>query len=105
MGVDTVSRRQYDLQFKNLETNEIYPEIIKNTTGSTAWANDNKTVFYARKDPVTLRSDKIYKHVLGTDDSEDELIFEEKDEAFWTFAYKSKSKRFIIIGSYSTLVY
>lgn len=102
-GVDTVSRRQYDIQFKNLETNEIYPEIIKNTTGSTAWANDNKTVFYARKDPVTLRSDKIFKHVLGTDDSEDELIFEENDEAFWTFAYKSKSKRFIIIGSYSTL--
>lgn len=102
-GVDTVSRRQYDIQFKDLETNEVYPEVIKNTTGSTAWANDNKTVFYARKDPVTLRSDKIFKHVLGTDVSEDELIFEENDEAFWTFAYKSKSKRFIIIGSYSTL--
>jgi len=102
-GVDTVSRRQYDIQFKNLETGEVYPEIIKNTTGSTAWTNDNKTVFYARKDPKTLRSDKIYKHVLGTDVSEDILIFEEKDEAFWAFAYKSKSKRFIIIGSYSTL--
>lgn len=102
-GVDTVSRRQYDIQFKNLETGSFYPELIKNTTGSTAWANDHKTVFYARKDPVTLRSDKIFKHVLGTDVSEDELIFEEKDEAFWTFAYKSKSKRFIIIGSYSTL--
>lgn len=102
-GVDTISRRQYDIQFKNLETGEFYPELIKNTTGSTAWANDHKTVFYARKDPVTLRSDKIFKHVLGTDVSEDELIFEEKDEAFWTFAYKSKSKRFIIIGSYSTL--
>lgn len=102
-GVDTVSRRQYDIQFKNLETGELYPEIIKNTTGSTAWANDNRTVFYARKDPLTLRSDKIYKHVLGTGVDEDVLIFEEKDEAFWTFAYKSKSKRFIIIGSYSTL--
>ncbi|MGI9531757.1 S9 family peptidase [Lutimonas sp.] len=102
-GVDTVSRRQYDIQFKNLETGALYPEIIKNTTGSTAWANDNKTVFYARKDPMTLRSDKIYKHVLGTEVSEDVLIFEENDEAFWTFAYKSKSKRFIIIGSYSTL--
>jgi oligopeptidase B len=102
-GVDTVSRRQYDIQFKNLETGEVYPEIIKNTTGSTAWANDNKTVFYAKKDPKTLRSDEIYKHVLGTDVSADELIFEEKDEAFWAFAYKSKSKRFIIIGSYSTL--
>ncbi len=102
-GVDTVSRRQYDIRFKNLETGEMYPEIIKNTTGSTAWTSDNKTVFYAKKDPKTLRSDEIFRHVLGTDVSEDELIYEEKDEAFWTFVYKSKSKRFIIIGSYSTL--
>jgi oligopeptidase B len=102
-GVDTVSRRQYDLRFKDLNTQELYPEIINNTSGSTAWANDNKTVFYAGKDPVTLRSDKIYRHVLGSDPSEDTLIYEEKEEAFWTFVYKSKSKRFIIIGSYSTL--
>ncbi len=102
-GIDTVSRRQYDLRFKNLETEEFYPEVIKNTTGGTAWANDHKTVFYTIKDPVTLRSDKIYRHVLGTDASEDQLIFEEKDEAFWAFVYKSKSKDFIIIGSYSTL--
>ncbi|UCE94693.1 MAG: S9 family peptidase, partial [Flavobacteriaceae bacterium] len=102
-GVDTISRRQYDIMFKNLENGTLFPEVIKNTTGSTAWANDNKTVFYAKKDPVTLRSDKIYKHVLGTDTSEDELVFEEKDETFWTFVYKSKSKKYIIIGSYSTL--
>jgi oligopeptidase B len=102
-GVDTISRRQYDIRFKNLETNELFPEIIQNTTGSTAWANDHKTVFYTRKDPVTLRSDKVYKHVLGTDVDEDVLIYEEKDETFWAFVYKSKSNKFIIIGSYSTL--
>lgn len=102
-GIDTVSRRQYDLRFKDLKTGDMYPEIIKNTTGNTAWANDHKTVFYTIKDPVTLRSDKIYKHVLGTDATNDELIFEEKDEAFWAFVYKSKSRDFIIIGSYSTL--
>ena len=102
-GIDTVSRRQYDIRFKNLENHELFPEVIKNTTGSTAWANDHKTVFYARKDPVTLRSDKIYKHVLGTDVAEDVLVFEEKDETFWTFVYKSKSNKYIIIGSYSTL--
>jgi oligopeptidase B len=102
-GIDTVSRRQYDLRFKNLETGDLYPEIIKNTTGNTAWANDHKTIFYTLKDPVTLRSDKIYKHILGTDVAGDELIYEEKDEAFWAFVYKSKSRDFIIIGSYSTL--
>lgn len=102
-GVDTVSRRQYDIRFKDLATETLFPEVILNTTGSTAWANDHKTVFYAKKDPVTLRSDKIFKHVLGTDVTEDQLIFEETDEAFWTFVYKSKSKDFIIIGSYSTV--
>ncbi len=102
-AVDTVSRRQYNLMFKNLETGEIYPEVIKNTTGGSAWAKDNKTIFYTKKDPVTLRSDKIYKHILGTDPSEDKLIFEEKDDTFGTFVYKTKSKKYIIIGSGSTL--
>jgi oligopeptidase B len=102
-GVDTISRRQYDLQFKNLETGKVYPEVIKNTTAGTAWANDNKTIFYTKKDPGTLRSDKIYKHILGTDSSKDLLIYEEKDDTFWTFVYKSKSKKYIIIGSYSTI--
>ncbi|MBD3725243.1 MAG: oligopeptidase B, partial [Flavobacteriaceae bacterium] len=58
-GIDTVSRRQYTIQVKNLETGEILPEKIENTTGGTAWATDNKTFFYTKKDPQTLRSDKI----------------------------------------------
>ena len=102
-GVDTVSRRQYTLQFKNLETGEIYPDKIENTTGSASWANDNKTVFYAKQDETTLRSDKIYRHVLGTNTSEDIEVFHEVDDTFGTFVYKTKSTRFMIIGSYSTV--
>ncbi len=102
-GTDTISRRQYHIQIKNLETGEIYTDKIDNTTGSAVWANDNKTLFYTKKDPVTLRSDKIYKHVLGHPSEEDELIFHEQDDTFNTFVYKSKSKKYIIIGSYSTL--
>ncbi len=102
-AVDTVSRRQYTLHFKNLETGEIYADKIDNTTGSATWANDNKTIFYTKKDPVTLRSEKIYKHVLGTDVSEDKLVYEEKDETFDVFVYKTKSKKYIVVGSYSTL--
>ena len=102
-GVDTVSRRQYVLQFKNLETGEVYPDKIENTTGSATWANDNKTVFYTKKNPVTLRSEKIYKHVLGTDAAEDKIVFDEKDETFDAFVYKTKSKKFIMVGSYSTV--
>ena len=102
-AVDTVGRRQYDLQFKNLNTGKIYPEVIKNTTGNSAWANDNRTVFYTKKDPVTLRSDKIYKHILGTDVADDVLIFEEKDDTFGTYVYKTKSDKYIIIGSYNSI--
>ena len=81
-GIDTVSRRQYTIQFKNLETGEIYPEKIEDTTGSAVWANDNKTVYYSRKDTETLRSNQVFKHVLGTDVSKDILVFQEDDETF-----------------------
>ncbi|WP_170137029.1 S9 family peptidase [Tenacibaculum gallaicum] len=102
-ATDTVSRRQYFIRIKNLETGKIYKDIIENTTGSSVWANDNKTLFYAKKDPVTLRSSKIYKHTLGSDASLDELVYEEKDDTFGAFVTKSKSKKYIIIGSYSTV--
>ena len=102
-AVDTISRRQYDIQFKNLETGNYYPEVIKNTTGSSAWSNDNKTIFYTKKDPVTLRSDKIYKHILGTDAADDVLIYEELDDTFGTAVYKTKSNKFIIIACYNSV--
>lgn len=102
-GVDTVSRRQYTLQVKNLETGEVLEDKIENTTGGGVWANDNETLFYTRKDPVTLRSDKIYKHKLGTPTSEDVLVFHEQDDTFSTFIYRTKSKKYLVIGSFSTL--
>lgn len=102
-GTDTISRRQYVIQVKNLETGELHEDKIDNTTGGSVWANDNKTFFYTKKDPVTLRSDKIYKHVLGTSSDDDELVFHETDETYNTYVYKSKSKKYIIIGSNSTL--
>ncbi|MDP2089588.1 MAG: S9 family peptidase [Flavobacteriaceae bacterium] len=102
-GVDKVSRRQFTLQFKNLVTGEIYPDKIENTTGGAVWASDNRTIFYTKKDPVTLRSDKIYQHVLGTDVSKDKLVYHEKDETFNTSVGITKSEKFIVIASYSTL--
>ncbi|WP_438273007.1 S9 family peptidase [Zobellia galactanivorans] len=102
-GVDTVSRRQYTIRIKNLETGEIYEDTIENTTGGSVWADDNKTLFYTKKDEVTLRSDKIMKHKFGTPAEEDVLVFHEKDDTFGTYVYKSKSKKYIYIGSYSTL--
>ena len=102
-AVDTVSRRQYVIKIKNLETGKILDDVITNTTGGSVWANDNKTLFYTKKDPVSLRSYRVYKHVLGTNESEDVVVFQEEDDTFGTFVTKTKSEKFIVVGSYSTL--
>jgi len=102
-STDYVSRRQYTLYVKNLKTGEIFQDKIKNTTGSITWANDNKTFFYVKKDPQTLRSFQVYKHILGTDSAQDQLVFEEKDETFSCFITKTKSKKYLLIGSSQTL--
>ncbi len=102
-STDVVSRRQYTIQIKNLITGEIYDDKIINTTGSATWANDNKTLFYTMKDEVTLRSCKVFKHKLHSDNKEDVEVYYEADETFNTFVYKTKSKKYIIIGSSSTL--
>ncbi|MEM1319488.1 MAG: S9 family peptidase [Bacteroidota bacterium] len=101
-GVDTLSRRIYTIRFKNLETGEMLEDQIPNTTGGAVWAADNKTIFYSVKDKA-LRSYKIFKHKLGTDAAADEEIFHEADETFGTFVYKTKSKKYIVIGSYQTV--
>jgi len=102
-GVDTVSRRQYTVYIKDLTTGELLMDVIPETTGGATWANDNKTLFYSKQDPQTLRSSMIYKHVLGTDASEDVLVFEEKDETFSCGIGKTKSKDYLMIGTYATL--
>jgi len=102
-GVDTVSRRKYTIYFKDLTTGELLPDQIPLTSGGATWANDNKTVFYALKDDVTLRSYKIMRHVLGKDVSADKEIYEEKDVTFSAYVYKTKSKRFLIIASSQTM--
>ena len=102
-SVDTISRRQYVIHIKNLKTGEVYKDAITNTNGGSVWANDNKTLFYTKKDPVSLRSYKVFKHVLGTDESEDVEVYHESDDTFGTFVTKTKSNKYLIIGSYSTL--
>ena len=102
-ATDTRGRRIYTLRFKNLETGEVLPDTIERVTGNHAWANDNRTIFYTRQDPETLRSYRVYRHVLGTPVTDDTLVYEEKDETFRCYVYKTKSQRFIVIGSSQTL--
>jgi oligopeptidase B len=100
---DTLSRRIYTIRFKDLATEEYLNDKIEGTAGSLVWANDNKTVFYVRKEEGTLRSHKIFKHVLGTDSENDEEVFHETDPTFNVGLGKSKSKKWIFIHSGSTV--
>lgn len=101
-STDNVSRRIYTINFKNLVTGEIFSDQILNTTGKAVWANDNEHVFYIRKDD-SLRAFQVYRHKLGTDASEDILIFHEEDDTFDVNVFKTKSLEYIFIASSSTI--
>lgn len=100
---DTVSRRLYTIRFRNLETGREYDEVLQNTTGEIVWANDNNTLFYVEKDTETLQERKVFRHILGTPQSADVLVYEEKDEEFSLTIDKTKSKKYIEIFANSTL--
>ncbi|MBT8244792.1 MAG: S9 family peptidase [Winogradskyella sp.] len=100
-GLDLTGRRNYTIYIKDLDTDKTETDKIVQTTGSSSWANDNKTLFYTKKDKKTLRAFQIYKHKLG--EIEDKLVFQEGDDTFGVAVYKSKSRKWIIIACYSTL--
>ena len=97
-STDNTGYRQYMLHVKDLRTGELLPERIERVT-SVVWAQDNKTLFYVTEDAVTKRSDKFYRHVLGTDKYE--LIYDEKDELFDIDAARSRDKQVIFLQSSS----
>ncbi len=100
---DHVGRRIYTIFFKDVETGELLPDRIEKVTGNLTWALDGKTLFYGRQDEETLRSYRIYKHVLGTDPANDTLVFEEKDDTFYSYVSRTKDKKYLVIGSYQTV--
>ncbi len=102
-GIDLVGRNQYEIHVKNLETGEIYKDKISNSEGDPVWANDNQTIFYTAKNPVTLLSEKIKRHKLGTDVATDKTVYAEKDESNYIGVGKTKSDKFILITSQGTL--
>lgn len=97
-STDNTGYRQYTLHVKNLKTGELLPERIERVD-NVAWATDNKTIFYVTEDAVTKRSDKFFRHVLGTEKFE--LIYEEKDELFDIGTQRSRDKAVIMLGAFS----
>ena len=100
---DVVGRRLYTIGFKNLDTGEWYPETIPETNGNLAWAEDGATLFYNKKDLTTLRPYQIWRHELGTDPADDVLVYQEDDDTFGVYVYKSKSRRYVIIGCHQSV--
>jgi oligopeptidase B len=100
---DSVGRRFFTVRFKDLTTGELLPDVIDSVTPNIAWANDNKTLFYTKQDPETLRSYRVYRHVLGTDPAQDVMVYEEADETFGVGVFRTKSKRYVMIAAYQTL--
>ena len=99
-GVDTVGRRFYTLRFIDLETGEEISERIDDVTPNFEWAGDSETVLYTKQHPETLRWQWIYRQRLDADDPH--LVFEETDETFYAFVYKSLSGKFLYLASGST---
>jgi oligopeptidase B len=102
-AVDTQGRRVHTTYFKNLKSGETLPDVLTEVTENLTWANDNKTLFYARQDATTLRAYQIWRHVLGTDPSHDQLVFQEDDETFVTYVFKTKTKKYLMVVSAQTL--
>jgi len=100
---DTVSRRQYTVHVRDLTTGKRERDEIANCSGAVVWANDNRTLFYIEKDPVTLLGFRVRRHLLGSDPATDPVVWEEKDSSFYTAIGKSKSGRFVRIVSESTV--
>jgi len=102
-GTDFVSRRLYTINFLDLSTGMLLPDVIENASGNTIWAADNKTVFYTSKDIQTLRNDRVKKHILGTTSASDKEVYYEGDETFNMYVSETKSKKYILINSSQTL--
>ncbi|MXW34435.1 MAG: S9 family peptidase, partial [Chloroflexi bacterium] len=102
-AVDTVGRRQYTIRVRDLATGEDLPDVVADVTSNIAWAADSKALFYARHDPTTLRPYQILRHRLGDDPSDDRLVHEETDDTFSCGVWLSRSRRYVLIGSFQTL--
>ena len=102
-AVDTVGRRRYAIRFRDLAAGADLPDVLPDVVCEAVWANDNRTLFYTRQDPVTLRPFQVLRHTLGRDVATDELVYEEGDETFSCGVGKSRSKRYVLIGSHHTL--
>jgi oligopeptidase B len=94
--IDYTGFRQYGLQVKDLRTGATLPDATERVD-SVVWGADNKTLFLTTEDAVTKRSDKVWRHVLGS--TSFEPLYDEKDELYDIRVEKTRDKKYILLGS------
>ncbi|HET7006209.1 MAG TPA: S9 family peptidase [Candidatus Binatia bacterium] len=104
-AIDTQGRRIHTTYLKNLSTGTMLPDVIPNVTENLAWGNDNRTLFYGKQDETTLRQHQIWRHVVGTDPATDKLVYQEDDETFGVYIFKTKSKKYLMLVSAQTITH
>jgi len=102
-AADTTGGRVSSIRFKNLRTGELLPDIVPHAIGGIAWAEDNRTLFYTKPDPVSVRPYQVYRHRLGTPAATDQMVYEDKDETYYVGVFKTKSRAYIMIQSSQTM--
>ena len=104
-ATDTQGRRIHTTYIKHLATGALLPDVIANVTENLAWGNDNRTLFYGKQEETTLRQYQIWRHIVGTDAATDQLVYQEDDETFSVYIFKTKSKRYLLLVSAQTITY
>ncbi|WIE10081.1 MULTISPECIES: S9 family peptidase [Providencia] len=99
---DRQGRNEFAVSFRKIDESEWQENVLTNTSGNIVWANDNQTLFYVNKDKQTLLPYQVVRHQYGTQQTQDKLVYEEKDDTFYVSLAKSTSKDFILIGITST---
>src|SRR3954451_1934892 len=102
-ALDTVGRRQYTLKVKDLTTGKTLSDDVANVEPNLAWADDNRTIYYVEKDPVTLLSKRVKAHVLGTPASADKEVYEEQDNSFYLSVGRTSDDKYVCITLESTV--
>jgi len=100
---DAVGRRQYTIRIKDLVTGMVHADTIEGAAANLVWADDNRTLFYVEKDPETLLTVRVRRHVLGTPAAADQLVYEEADDSFYMGINRTRDDRYICIGVESTV--
>ena len=97
-STDTKGDERYTVRVKDLTTGELLPDVLEGVMGGATWDRASESFYYSTVDE-SWRPDKVWRHVLGTTQDQDELVYHETDERFWTGLGRTRSDRFLVIES------